>query len=233
MKWESILKKEWTVDDYEHPVVKELFNIMKNREEKNQEEIYEPQYKALKFFETSCSKYDISLYSSQDSYLRKLKVFLPNDTALFCNIPPAYNFARGTPEIVATIFLKDGKCPVCIKTPEGGSLPFYDYIVSMVDAAAHRGRGMNIDGFDLANKWIEKDIIWGRGNYFEGPILFTPIEENPSLFRHLTEEYYDDPDKMRFIIDSLRPYGKYVMEAFDKQYKAFKKWGRLSNERRV
>lgn len=227
MKWESILKKEWTEDDYEHPVVKELFRLMKNREEENQEEIYEPQYKALKFFEQNCSKYDISLYSSQDGYLKKLKVFLPNDTALFCDIPHAYNFAYGTPETTANVFLKDGKCPVCIKTAEGASLPFYDYIVSMVGVAANRGRGFNIDALDLANKWIEKDIIWGHGNYLEYPILYTPLEENHGVFRKLIEKYSDNPDKMAFMADSLRPYGKYVMEVFDKQLKAFEKWGRV------
>jgi len=225
LNWESILKKEWTVDDYEHPVVKEIFGFMKNSKEQGYGKNYEPQYKALKFFETNCSKYDISLIGSEYNTWKELRVILPNDTA-FKDILHLVADYTVPPYIEAYVFLKDEFCPVCIKTPPRATLPYFDYITTMVDVAANRGRGMNIDTMDLGNKWVENDITWGDGNYRASPILYTPLSENSHLFRELILRYQDDPDKLAFIADSLRPYHEgVVLKKFIKIQEQIKEGG--------
>ena len=141
MKWEHLLKKQWTEDDYDHPVVKRIFRSIEAYARKQMTELtYEanmpPQFKALKLFEDVCSKYEISLMlnpqavAGQDPQL--LLVKLPNST--FVAVPFGQNFSAGAtyriyPE--AIIYLKDEYCPICIR-PNSRELPFFFFFFYLI-----------------------------------------------------------------------------------------------------
>ena len=195
MKWENLLKKQWTEDDYDHPLIKKLFIGFKKIAQINKINP-DPELKALKLFEDVCSNYEISMY--EDSPVTLL-VKLPN-TSLTAHLLDRTIIKKilmkKYPEVY--IRLKGEKCPICVKTPRGATLPFFDYLVSMVGLAASDGRGTDIEAFNLANDLIEGGVEWDL-------ILYSPVISNMGWFNEIAKKYRNS-DKLDFILETLVKY---------------------------
>lgn len=206
MKWEHLLKKQWTEDDYDHPLIKRLFTSLKGWATTDEVEYLnsgpvnpEPEFKALKLFEDVCSNYEISMFEDSAT---TLLVKLPNTslTAYLFNLDSMKKILiKQYPEVY--IRLKGKRCPVCVKPPPRGRLPFFDYLVSMVGLAASDGRGTNIEAFNLANDLIEGGVEWDS-------ILYTPVYDkydNKDWYGRLADDYHNS-DKLDFILETLAKY---------------------------
>ena len=206
MKWEYLLKKQWTVDDYDHPLIKKIFIGFKKIAQINERRNYhnfpkyipEPEFKALKLFEDVCSNYEISMLEGGE-IRPMLLIKLPN-TSLIVNLFEGFVikkiFDKEYPEVY--IRLKGEKCPVCVKPPEGARLPFFDYLVSMVGLAASNGRGTDIEAFNLANDLIEGGVEWDLN-------LYSPVVSNIGWFTEIAKKYRNS-DKLDFILKTLDKY---------------------------
>ena len=203
MKWEHLLKKQWTEDDYDHPVVKNIFirlnEEIKMKIRRDPTYIIGPEFKALKLFEDVSSQYNISNVVREKSNPSFLSVKLPNNTSVHVilhqrKLRSILN--KKYPDVI--ISLKGELCRVCIKAPRGATLPFFDYLVSMVGLAASDGRGTNIEAFNLANDLIEGGVEWDL-------ILYSPVNSNMGWFNEIAKKDRNS-DKLDFILETLDKY---------------------------
>ena len=138
MKWENLLKKQWTEDDYDHPVVKDIFIRLNEELEKKikRDQTYiigprypgAPEFKALKLFEDISSQYDISNVVRGKSNPSFLSVKLPNNTSVNVNLHQRKLLSilrKKYPDVF--ISLKGELCRVGSKAPAGRKLPCFDY----------------------------------------------------------------------------------------------------------